>query len=183
MHHYVEDLIKQGLLDTYLKLGGDDLRHRINKTTQHPAPNNNVPRVINLFALEKPPTKEPQRTRKQKVMMINAVTKIDYNPVVAPQSTVGCFLSFSPKDIEKVHMPHADDLIIMLSIASCILKRILIDMIVDVSQLYAKAFREMRLLPSMLTQPPSIVKSFLEDLSFTLGSIRLPNKIGNVGNE
>lgn len=75
------------------------------------APNNNVPRTINLTALEKPSTKDSHHTIVCKVMINNVITKIDYNPVVTPQSIVH-FISFGPKDDEKVHVPHTDNLII-----------------------------------------------------------------------
>lgn len=103
MHHYVEDLVNQGLLDVSPKLGTDDLHHKINRTTQHPTPNNNAPRVINLNALDKPPTKESHYARKRKVMMINTVTKIDYNPVIALQSTMAASYHSAPRMPKGTH--------------------------------------------------------------------------------
>lgn len=107
-----------------------------------------MPLVINLIALDKPPAKEALHARKRKVMMIITITKIDYNPVVTPESTESCIIKFGPKDAEKVHTPHSDNLIVRLKIANS----------VDVFLNYIKAFVEMRLLPSMLTPPASALQ-------------------------
>lgn len=54
-------------------------------------------------------------------------------------------------DVEKVHLPHTDNLIARLNIANFILKHIMIDPTSNVSLLFSKALKEMELHLSMLT--------------------------------
>lgn len=53
MQYYIEDLIKQNILDEYLKLDNDDLYHWINREAQYQAINNNQPKVISIITLDK----------------------------------------------------------------------------------------------------------------------------------
>lgn len=79
-----------------------------------------------------------------------------------------------PKFTDKVHIPHAENLIVRVDIVNCILKHILIDSVADISFPYIVPFREMGLLPLMLTPPPSMLRSFSNDSPFTIDTIHLP---------
>lgn len=115
--------------------------------------------------------------------MINVISKIDYNAIVALQQTFNFFISIDTKDANKVHMPHADNLIVQLNIDNCTLKWVLIDPATDVPLLYVEGLRDMDLHLSMLTPPNSALKSFTRDFSSLLSTIRLPIKIGNEDNK
>lgn len=76
-------------------------------------------------------------------MVINTVSKIDYNPIVTPRTTSVHLISFGPKDANKVHLPHDNNLIVQQNIGNCILKRVLIDPTADVLFMYIGAFQVM----------------------------------------
>lgn len=142
MHYYVEDLIKQGILNDYLKFGYDDPRHKINMTTQHVVPTVKAPQSINLFALDKPPTKESTCTKKHNVKMINAVTKIDYNLVLLHKASRNEALPLAQKMLRRCSWAKQ---IIRLNLTICIFKQVPIDPTIDVSLKYLKALDEILL--------------------------------------
>lgn len=76
-------------------------------------------------------------------------------------------------------MPHNNNLGVWLNIGNCILKRVLIEHVVDISILYKGALPKMGFLPSMLNTPICSLKSFDNSLTNTLGLIWLPIKLGN----
>lgn len=112
--------------------------------------------------------------------MIDAIRNIEYNPIVTPQSTKIYIYSFDPKDADKVHMSHNENIIVGMKIANCILRGVLVDPKTDASLLYIKAFDKMGLLQSVLSPPTLALKSSSDYLSLTLDTIRL---IINIGNE
>lgn len=90
-------------------------------------------------------------------------------------------MTFGFADAIKVYFPHSDNLAIYLNVGKCILGRVLIIAVVDVSILYARVFKETRLLIFMLSMPLSVLKLFTDDLSSTMGIICLPIKIDHHG--
>lgn len=90
----------------------------------------------------------------------------------------GHVVTFAPKDAEKVHLTHTDNLIVYHTIANDILRQVPMDPTTDASLLYVRVFNKMRLLLSILIPLTFTLKS-CNNLSSALNTIRLSIKISN----
>lgn len=71
-------------------------------------------------------------------------------------------------------MPYAENLVVHLNVGDYIMKRVLIDLVADISILYNSAFKEMGFPLFMLNTPLSSTKSFKNNIASTIGIICLP---------
>lgn len=88
-------------------------------------------------------------------------------------------MTFGQADTKNVDMPYSDNLIFHLNIKNSILKRVPIDLVADMFNLYKGAFVEIGYLASMLNTSVYSLKSSNNSQVDTLGVIRIPVKLRN----
>ncbi|XP_028100372.1 uncharacterized protein LOC114299735 [Camellia sinensis] len=89
-------------------------------------------------------------------------------------------VTFSSKDLERIHMPHNDALVVTLRVKDFNIKRILIDQGSSVEIMYYDAFKQMKLEDKDLAPATSPLVGFNSQPKWPIGKIILPVKAGSV---
>ncbi|XP_056864066.1 uncharacterized protein LOC130511205 [Raphanus sativus] len=83
-------------------------------------------------------------------------------------------ISFTAREEEKVLTPHHDALVISLTIANCLVKRILVDNGSSSNIIFYSAFADLGLEPTALTRKATPLVGFSGEVKQTLGEVLLP---------
>ncbi|XP_056843199.1 uncharacterized protein LOC130495728 [Raphanus sativus] len=83
-------------------------------------------------------------------------------------------ISFTAREQEKVLTPHHDALVISLTIANCLVKRILVDNGSSSNIIFHSAFADLGLEPTALTRKATPLVGFSGEVKQTLGEVLLP---------
>ncbi|XP_056846089.1 uncharacterized protein LOC130497121 [Raphanus sativus] len=83
-------------------------------------------------------------------------------------------ISFTAREQEKVLAPHHDALVISLTIANCLVKRILVDNGSSGNIIFYSAFADLGLEPTALTRKATPLVGFSGEVKQTLGEVLLP---------
>ncbi|XP_056843194.1 uncharacterized protein LOC130495723 [Raphanus sativus] len=83
-------------------------------------------------------------------------------------------ISFTVKEQEKVLTPHHDALAISLTIANCLVKRILVDNGSSINIIFQSAYADLGLEPKVLTRKATPLIGFSGEVKQSLGEVLLP---------
>ncbi|XP_056848891.1 uncharacterized protein LOC130499023 [Raphanus sativus] len=83
-------------------------------------------------------------------------------------------ISFTAREQERVLAPHHDALVISLTIANCLVKRILVDNGSSSNIIFHSAFADLGLEPTALTRRATPLVGFSGEVKQTLGQVLLP---------
>ncbi|XP_056847440.1 uncharacterized protein LOC130498103 [Raphanus sativus] len=83
-------------------------------------------------------------------------------------------ISFTAREQEKVLAPYHDALVISLTIANCLVKRILVDNGSSINVIIHSAFADLGLEPTTLTRKATPLVGFSGEVKQTLGEVFLP---------
>ncbi|XP_028052739.1 uncharacterized protein LOC114257166 [Camellia sinensis] len=89
-------------------------------------------------------------------------------------------ISFSDKDLARIHCPHNDALVVILRVKNYDIKQILIDQGSSCEIMYYETFKQLKLEDKDLAPATSLLVGFNSMLEWPVGKIILPVKAGTM---
>ncbi|CAB4278447.1 unnamed protein product [Prunus armeniaca] len=119
----------------------------------------------------KEPRSQFEKRRAEKVRSINGITSASESAKALEKIRV---ISFTQKDMEGIEFPHKDTLVVTLSVANLMVKRVMIDGGSSVDVLFWSTFKRMKLDETEIQPNPTSICAFEGTKVQPIGDVTLP---------